>query len=389
MPLPVTDFPSPGQSAVYVALEPAHNVMHSLLLLAQTDHFSGLDEWVYRTAAALTPEEQATNDLVLIGLYFATIPGGSYPSFPAFVEALADELPLRLRNRVLDAYIEMTEPGRAPDEPLYNEILADVNAFLAYLRRGFDEDHVIPAIERRAYTYLLDPPAMQQLIVGHLRTMWYKYMAVEWERTRPVLQKVVRAFEAVDLEAMERQAAVEYVVGRPVKQDKWCHVFNEADRLIFVPSAHIGPYTKVFVGEGQTWVLFGPRQPQDAGEVVPELSRAELLVRLNALADDNRLSILKLVADAGELRSQDIMARLDFSQSGASRHLQQLTAAGFLQERRCNGAKCYALNSDRLATTLAALGSFLTPADGTAAPRPNRPNPGLLTSPARARGVTR
>jgi DNA-binding transcriptional ArsR family regulator len=388
MPLPVTDLPIPGQNAVYVALEPAHNAIHSLLLLAQSDKFSGLDEWVYRTAAALSLEERETNDLVLIGLHFATVPGSSYPSFPAFVEALADEPPLRLRNRVLDAYVEMAEPGRTPDEPLYDEILGDVNTFLAYLRRGFD-DHVIPAIERRAYTYLLDPPAMQQLIVGHLRAMWYKHMAVEWERTRPVLQKAVRAFETVDLEGMERQAAVEYVVGRPVKQDKWCGVFNEADRLIFVPSAHIGPYTKVFVSDGQTWVLFGPRQPQDAGEVVPELSRAELLVRLNALADDNRLGILKLVADAGELRSQDIMARLDLSQSGASRHLQQLTAAGFLHERRCNGAKCYALNGDRLAATLAALGSFLTPAGETAAPRLDLPNPGLLTSPARARGVTR
>jgi DNA-binding transcriptional ArsR family regulator len=94
---------------------------------------------------------------------------------------------------------------------------------------------------------------------------------------------------------------------------------------------------------------------------VPELSRAELLVRLGALADDTRLSILKLVADQGESRSQDIMQALDLSQSGASRHLQQLAAAGFLHERRCNGAKCYALNGDRIDATLQALGSFLTP----------------------------
>jgi DNA-binding transcriptional ArsR family regulator len=360
MPLPSTDLLYPGdERAVYVALAPAHNVQHSLVLLSQTDKYSGLDEWVYRTAAAMTAEERATNDLVMIGLYFATLPDAGYPSFPAFVEQLASESPLRLRDRVLDAYAANVdgEGERTPSD----EILADVNAFLAYLRRGFDDDHFIPEIERRAYTYLIDPPAMQQLIVGHLRAMWYKYLAVEWERARPVLQKAVRAFEAVDLSAMERQAVVEYVVGRPIKKDHWCDVFEEAERLIFVPSAHVGPYTKVISSDGRTWILFGARQPEDAGEAVPELSRAELLVRLGALADDTRLSILKLVADQGESRSQDIMQALDLSQSGASRHLQQLAAAGFLHERRCNGAKCYALNGDRIDATLQALGSFLTP----------------------------
>jgi DNA-binding transcriptional ArsR family regulator len=383
----MTDLLYPSDDrAVFVALEPAHNVQHSLLLLAQTEKFSGLDEWVYQTAAAMTPEERMTNELVMIGLYYATLPNTSYPSFPSFVEELASESPLLLRNRVLDAYIKIVDAdGEAVS---YDDILTDVNAFLTYLRRGFDDDHVIPAIERRAYTYLIDPPAMQQLVVGHLRAMWYKYLAVEWERVRPMLQKAVRAFEAVDLSTMERSAAVEYVVGRPLKKDHPCGVLDEVEQLIFVPSAHVGPYSKVFESDGRAWVLFGARQPQDAGEVVPELSRAELLVRLNALADDNRLSILKLVADEGELRSQDIMARLDLSQSGASRHLQQLTAAGFLHERRCNGAKCYVLNSDRLDATLAALGSFLSPAaiaDNGA--RRTGLGPGMYFSPARARGV--
>jgi DNA-binding transcriptional ArsR family regulator len=390
MPLPVSDLLYPGDDrAVFVAREPAHNVHHSLVLLSQAEKFSGLDDWVYRTAAALTPEERDANLLVMIGLYYATMPETSYPSFPAFVEQLASESPQRLRDRVLDAYIEIVDGRRPPGEAApYDDILADVNTFLAYLRRGFAEDHIFPEIERRAYTYLIDPPAMQQLVVGHLGAMWYKYLAVEWERVRPMLQKAVRAFEAIDLAAMEREAAVEYVVGRPLKKDHWCDVFNETEQLIFVPSAHVGPYTKVFQSDDRTWVLFGARQPQDAGEVVPELSRAELLVRLNALADDNRLSILKLVADEGELRSQDIMGRLDLSQSGASRHLQQLTAAGFLHERRCNGAKCYDLNNDRLDATLAALGSFLSPA----APAPARwrqLEPGPVFSPARARGATK
>jgi predicted ArsR family transcriptional regulator len=68
---------------------------------------------------------------------------------------------------------------------------------------------------------------------------------------------------------------------------------------------------------------------------------------------------MRLIADSGELRSQDIMAELDLSQSAASRHLQQLSATGFLSERRCEGAKCYSLAEDRLRDTFQAVLAFL------------------------------
>ena len=371
MPIATGDLLLPGDTApaISIALEPAHNVQHSLLLLARADEVSGFDEWVYRTAAVMTPEERATNQLVMIGFHYAVRPRHSYPSFPVYLEHLATVRPAHLRDKVLDAYINIvriSEGDTGDTSPGYDAILADVNTFLAFLRRGFG-DHVIPEVERQAYTYLLDPPALQQLIVGHLRAMWYKYLAVEWERVRPMLQKAVRAFDSADLNSMDRAAVVEYVVGRPLDDEKWCHKISDAARVTFVPSAHVGPYTAPIEINGRLWLLFGARQPQDAGEAAPELTRAELLVRLSALADDTRLHILKLVADQGELRSQEIMDLLDLSQSGASRHLQQLSAAGFLSERRCSGAKCYHLNGDRVDNTLAALGAYLARAEISAA----------------------
>jgi DNA-binding transcriptional ArsR family regulator len=53
------------------------------------------------------------------------------------------------------------------------------------------------------------------------------------------------------------------------------------------------------------------------------------------------------------------METLDLSQSASSRHLKQLSATGFLSERRCNGAKCYKLNAERLDDTLQAVSVFL------------------------------
>ncbi len=91
----------------------------------------------------------------------------------------------------------------------------------------------------------------------------------------------------------------------------------------------------------------------------PSLSRSELLVRLSAVADDTRLQILELLTQHEELCAQDIIRLLDLSQSAASRHLRQLTATGFLVERRNEVVKCYRINPQRVDDTLRALKRFL------------------------------
>lgn len=366
MPAPLTDLllPTETSTAVTVLLEPAHNIVHDLKLLLKADEVSGFDDWVYRTAAALTPEERDMQGLVMIGFYFAITPRQSWPSFPAYLEHLASVPAEYLRDKLFDAYLNLPCYEPVPGEAEMTdqaEILADANSFLRFLRQRFPEDHVIPEIERRAYSYLLDPPAMQQLIVGHLRHMWHKYLAVEWERVRPMLQKAVLAFQQLDLSRMSRQLAAEQVLGRPVTDEtKWVELLEEKALVTFVPSAHVGPYMGTFFADDRLWVLFGARQPEGVDVDAPELSRAEILVRLGALADDTRLSILRYLAETGEQRSQDVIQALDLSQSAASRHLQQLTATGFLSERRCNGAKCYQLNDERVDDTLRAVSAYLT-----------------------------
>jgi DNA-binding transcriptional ArsR family regulator len=79
----------------------------------------------------------------------------------------------------------------------------------------------------------------------------------------------------------------------------------------------------------------------------------------SALADDTRLRILCLVADQRGARAQDIMDETGLSQPSISRYLNQLTAAGFLQERRANGVKVYTVNQERVEKTLKATSAFL------------------------------
>jgi DNA-binding transcriptional ArsR family regulator len=367
--MPVQDFIEiPDVAPITVALEPAHNAIYSLTLLAKAEELSGLSDWVTRTVNALTPRERKRHKLVFYGLYFAMAPERSWSSFPAYVDHLATRNPTALRDKMLAVYARHPLPPDCEnlawyDEPLpidLGAILKDVDSYLDFLRERYDLNQEDAEIEAQAYSYIVDPPAMQDLIVSHLRKMWDEYLAPEWEQVEPMLQDAVKAFQQIDFSQMSKFEAGHLITSQELEGGKWEWKFERVKKVIFVPSAHIGPYLgKHWAGGDTLWVFFGARLPEGVPFHAPDLSRAEIVVCLNALADDNRLQILKLISDKGELSSQDIMASLGFSQSAASRHLQQLSATGYLYERRCNGAKCYQLNPERIENTLQAVSNFL------------------------------
>jgi ArsR family transcriptional regulator len=360
-------------SPISVALEPAQNALNNLLLLDKADIFPGIDEWVTRTAAALTPEQQHTNHLVLFGLYYATVPDQSWPSFPAYVNHLATMDPTMLRDRIFNAYAQTHQDDGCkycgPPDPTREQtsidiapLLESVDAFLEFLMERFPEKSIEPDIETEAHRYLNDPPAMQSLIVSHFQSMWDGVLSSEWDRVLPMLQACREAFQQLNPSSMSKLEAAQLVLGENLTKEKEEHLkmmFEDVERLVFVPSAHLGPYFGKFRASNTLWVLFGARIPKGAQVYAPDLSRAEILIRVNALADDTRLRILKLVSEEGELRSQDIMNRVELSQSAVSRHLKQLSATGYLNERRCDGAKCYTLNPNRVKDTLSAISLFL------------------------------
>jgi DNA-binding transcriptional ArsR family regulator len=366
--MPVQDvIVEPETAPVVVALEPAHHAVHSMLLVVEAEQLSGLGEWVTRTAETLTARERKRHELVILGFFNAIMPAESWPSFPAYVDHLATLNPNALRDRMLAAYARFPPKtagsGCEPEEDAPSvdlaAVLKDEDSYLDFLRARFDADRVDEELEAQAYSFVVDPPAMQDLIVSHLRMMWDEHLAEEWTRVEPMLMDSVRAFGQADLSKMGRREAVEWVTGHDLEGEHWDKVLEQAERIILVPSAHVGPYKGKYREGGNFWLLFGARLPEGSQFHAPEVSRAEIVVRLSALADDNRLRILKLVSEEGELASQDIMAGLGLSQSAASRHLKQLSATGYLAERRCSGAKCYRLDPKRIEDTLQAVSKFL------------------------------
>jgi DNA-binding transcriptional ArsR family regulator len=357
---------TPSRTTIRFSLEPALNGFHSLMLLIKADHLYGLDEWVTRTAASLPKEVLHTHQIVFNGLYHAVEPVRSHPTFPAYIDDLAAQDPTVLRDRLFEAYARVplladkAEGKRATAVPLRDTsyLLASKKAFLGYLRERFSPDHVDEEIETEAHGLLQNPPKMQALIVSHLKQMWSEVLEPEWKRVTPMLQACINAYRQIDFSGMSHLDAAQRVIGHEINE--WLQAsVEQAERVVFVPSAHAGPYVGKLMSKQTLWLFFGARQPDGVPSTSPDLSRSELLVRMMALADDTRLRILHLLAEHGELCSPDIIRLLDLSQSAASRHLQQLGATGYIKERRRDGAKCYSLSVDRIDDTFRALARFL------------------------------
>ncbi len=357
---PIDNFiETPARTRIRVGLAPAQNAIHSLLLLTKTEELSGLGEWVIQTAQKLSPEELHQHYRVMIAFYHAIMPKRSWSNFQVYLNHLAQMDPVELRDKMIDSYLEMAHKKDISGQFTRENAITSEDNYIAFLEERFGIEYIDDELERWAYGYVVNPPAMQELIVAHLQNYWNKYLSAEWERVLPILQKAVNAFQHVDFSQMDNFQAAEYITGQTLSAEHWEKKCQEAEGLHFAPSLHVGPYLGKFFEDNSLGFIFGARLPDNAPIHAPELSHAEIYVRLNALADENRLQILKHISNQGESCSTEIIKALDLSQSAASRHLTQLTATGYLLARRIDGAKCYRLDKERIASTLDTIKAFL------------------------------
>lgn len=348
---------------IRVELEPAGNCFGSMLLLSKDEQAPGIHPWVEQTRSQMSPEMLARHRLVTLGLFYAAVPRQSWDSFSAYLDQLKHAAPAMLREMLLSSYarVHHTEVSQTDIRTAVNwaEVLSSPSTYLAFLNQRFGAENIDDELETRAYHYVLDPPALKQLLVEHLGWFWKNYLEEEWTRVRPMLDESVRSFKQADLSRMTRLEATRFVTGQNLEETKWVEMLDRAEQIVFIPNAHIGPYVHKGLIGNVLQVYFGARQPEGGAVRIPDLDRAEIAAQLSALADDTRLRILSLIAEREQVRAQDLMDATGLSQPSISRYLGQLTAAGYLQERRVNGAKAYTLNQDRIEKTLKAASSFL------------------------------
>ena len=362
--------------AVSVGLEPVYNILTSLSLLNAAAEFSGVTTWVTQTAgglapedrranrlfwvtetaAALTDEQRYLNRLVFDGFGEVLTTDREWPDFPTYLDGLEAQDPLELRDRML---LRMDRRLAAPRPFDAAAVLADVDAYISLVQAIYPNDPIDHQLQVEAHMLLNDPPTMQALIVDHLRNMWTTRMEAEWKHNATLLSGMIAMLRRRGLPAGSAAEVIRAFAGRDLPGDSGA-LLADVERIIFVPSPHVGLYASKFGTDTILWVFVNTTVIMGWTLRQAPVGRPELLARLSALADETRLRILELLSRVEKLSAQEIIARLELSQSTASRHLNQLRGLGFVVERRGEGAsKIYQLNRPQFDWTFRALEQLL------------------------------
>lgn len=360
---------APQVVRVEFAIAPVVSVLNSLMMTREVQRLSGLGAWVEQVAAGMSASDRWMAAFLTDSLALSAsdaLPNEAYSDFPAFLHDLRTADPTQLRDRMLDYTLRLPEiyPACWPNEaavPGLSEALASAETYITFMASFKDMAVPDESFWADSYALISQPERMQREVVGFLTRMWETAgLREEWARALPILQESVAAYQKQSYRNLTALEAIRAVTGRDLSGKFDDPEIAKAERIVFVPSLHMGPYISGMLRGGAFYVIFGARSPRGVQTVSPDLSRADLLIRLSALADDTRLHILELLTQHEELCAQDIIESLGISQSSASRHLSQLSASGFITERRRELNKCYSLNSERVTDVLRALRSFLT-----------------------------
>lgn len=322
MPIPLTTIArAPDTSRFKVVSDPTAMFLQTLTTLAQEEDLSGYDAWVKEIAACLTPERAHQNKLVMLGLHYATLPDQHWDSFPEYIAHLDRQEPAVLRENIFVSYERIAQQRGEKLAALdWDRLMDDRQAYLKFLEDNFTKQTLDFDLESEAFDLMVNLPAMQETIVTHMQFMWDKFFRTEWDRVLPDMEVCVDAYQEVALDNLSAIDAAKKVIGSELSEMcAWALNDEDTQAVTFVPSPHIGPYVGVFKTEQMLWIVFGARLPEGSKVKSPALSRAELLVRLDTLADDIRLQILGLIVEHGEMCSKDIMDQLDLSQSEIGR----------------------------------------------------------------------
>lgn len=345
---------APRTITVRVVVDPARTLINSLALLSMTESRSGLGDWIVQTAAQMPSELRRDNEVA--GQLFDLIDFSDGPmEFPALIERVAQQ-------DMSGAIQKLVKHIAAKDGSNPAEILRTKDDYVALINSYFVNkgEECNTQLIAAAYDYMVDPEAAGRFLANHLQSMWSLYLEAEWNRIRPVLYETAAVFDQLDLSDLTPLEAIQVVTGRDMTA--FWKEEDETEELIFVPSTHTGPYMSQWdVDEKRrTFIIYGARVPEGVEATSTELSLRDLLVQFTALADDSRLHILSLLTHHRELSSQDFQQMLDLSQSAASRHLRQLVATGYLNERRRDLNKVFSLNPQRIQETVAAMRILLS-----------------------------
>ena len=336
----------------------ALSIVVDLSFVALAPEHEGFDQWVYSTSAALSADlrddihilyKPLGNKLLLDELIRAGESIEEIPAFVRFIGGLSPEAVRASNQYCLEALGEA-----AGLIPASEDLLDDPSALRSRLDALADRDLIRPTRLDELARLLAHPEELKAMLIHLVTRFWDRHVRSDRPACAALEKRSIANLSARSFTGSPSEIIAE-ISGRPIP-DAHRGIIESARRLVFVPSCHTGPYVSVdpLGDEAEKMVVIYNCRPTSGTDDETTLPIGELFPPLKALADETRLQILSIL-NGKELYAQQIVDRMDVSQSAVSRHLRLLVAAGVLHERRHEGMKFYRINEETIAATLAHL----------------------------------
>jgi DNA-binding transcriptional ArsR family regulator len=337
------------------------DIFEGLSLVLDAPSIEGVDQWVYETHAALPAILKNDMEAVLVlinkseiqHLWISQLPteAPAHTDFAALITWL-NAFPVEdYRVLIERAMTHMAECCITEETPAASLETIDI------LRATFGEKLSAAQLERAQY--LVDNPAeLKAQFIAVITRFWEQFYREEYQRCLPLATRSVAYHQQQSYNA-NFSTVFTAITGRRVPKD--LGDYDHIERVVFIPSCHIGPYVMLHMCEECQNIIMIHYNCRPTGTVEHEKTEEpmiqDLFPPLKALADETRLQILALLNEQ-ELYAQEIVNALDISQSAISRHLQLMVTGGLLTMRKEESMKYFSINEETLATLAAGLLNF-------------------------------
>ena len=178
--------------------------------------------------------------------------------------------------------------------------------------------------------WLDDIPGLKNRIIGVWKQYWDGFCKRKVSRYEPEWRRSILEKQRI-LDAHGGAALIEQLTDcgelpGPLPPDQ------PYTRIEIIPICNAERAKTVYYGYGNIHILYDCARTEEHEREV-QASGERSLAALKALADENRLKILKLISQNERfLNGKSLAKKLDLSASVVSRHLAQLKSAGFIKE---------------------------------------------------------
>ena len=339
------------------------NLFHALAQALIAPKFEGFDQWMYTTNSLLPPDLKADMEIVIAFMQISS-------TFNAWLIEFSDDDPMRC-----DFSAFVTKLEALTEKDFHDFLLSGLDVWLTRHAKDSNAEVSLPSLEdSNAVRVLLQdmeideeyldqgvrlicsPAGLKDRFTCGLTRFWEEFYREEYERSLPVMERSVACHRNRNYDG-NLPTVFTAVTGRLFPEG--LHEFQDAERVIFIPSCHIGPYVFHYnIAELRSLLVLLYNCRPTGGRRDEQIPRVEnLFAPLKALADETRLQILSIL-NGRELYAQQIVERMDISQPAVSRHLQLMVASGMLNVRREESMKYYSINEETLADLAASLRRF-------------------------------